>query len=426
MGSSRASVFMGKARRKEAAAFTNTSTAIGTGIPRVRLVSTLHEVEGLRERWDAAPIARFNADLDFYLAYAASQPSFVRPHVLLVERSGELEAMLVARVEDIDLSATFGYRSVFRSRVRSITLTHGGLISESDQSAHLLLNELRRSLARREADVVSLPALRTDGPLLRAATSEVPAVLREPVARPSLHRRVVLPLTGEEFLRSLSKSTRESTKRYRKKVERDLGERLQLRVYDKESDLERIFSDTDPVARKTYQRGLGVALEDTPEQRSLLQVGLRRGWFRTYVLYLEGRPIAFWPGYAYRGTFFIGTPGYDPEFGRYRIGMYLLGRMIDEFCGDPDVQAVDFGFGDAEYKRRFGSESWEECNVRLFAPTPRALALNAARTAIGASAAAATALLTRFGWLDQVKRRGRRQLQRQDGQSRASSRRHSR
>lgn len=413
MGSSRASVFTGRARRKEHAAPANTATALETGIPRVRLVSTLQEVERLRARWEAASIARFNADIDFYLAFAASQASFVRPHVLLVERSGELEAMLVARVEDIDLSATFGYRSVFGSRVRSITLTHGGLIGESEQSAHVLLGELRGSLARREADVVSLPALATDGPLYRAATSEVPAVLREPFARPSLHRQVVLPPTGEEFLRSLSKSTRESTKRYRKKVERDLGERLRLRRYDKEGDLERIFSDTDPVARKTYQRGLGVALEDTPEQRSVIQVALRRGWFRTYVLYLEEDPIAFWPGYAYGGTFFIGTPGYDPEFGQYRIGMYLLGRMIDEFCGDPDVHAVDFGFGDAEYKRRFGSESWEECNVRLFAPTPRALAINGARTAIGGSAAAATALLTRFGWLDRVKRHGRRQLQRQ-------------
>jgi Acetyltransferase (GNAT) domain len=214
-------------------------------------------------------------------------------------------------------------------------------------------------------------------------------------------------------LGSLSKSTRNSTKRYRKKVERDLGDRLQLRRFDNEGDLERIFSDTDPVARKTYQRGLGVALEDTPEQRSVIEVGLRRGWFRTYVLYLDERPIAFWPGYAYRGTFFIGTPGYDPEFSEYRIGMYLLGRMIDEFCGDPAVQAVDFGFGDAEYKRRFGSESWEECSVLLYAPRPRPLAIGAARAAIAASAVAATAVLTKLGWLDRVKRLARRQLQRQ-------------
>jgi CelD/BcsL family acetyltransferase involved in cellulose biosynthesis len=367
----------------------------------------------MRDSWESAPVARFNADIDFYVAWAAAQASFVRPYVLLVERSGEVEAMLVARVEDVELSTRFGYRSLFRGRVRSITLTHGGLIGEADQFAHLLVSELKKSLARGEAEVVSLPALPFDGALYRTARSEVPAALRAPFEQRSLHRRVSLPATGQDFLRSLSKSTRNSTKRYRKKVERDLGDRLQLRRFDKESDLERIFSDTDPVARQTYQRGLGVALENTPQQRTVIEVGLRRGWFRTYVLYLDERPIAFWPGYAYRGTFFIGTPGYDPEFGEYRIGMYLLGRMIDEFCGDPTVQAVDFGFGDAEYKRRFGSESWEECSVLLYAPRPRPLAIGAVRAAIAASALAATAVLTKLGWLDRVKRRSRKQLQRQ-------------
>jgi Acetyltransferase (GNAT) domain len=389
----------------------DTVATTDTQAARIRVVSSLEELEGVRDSWEAAPIARFNADIDFYLTSAASQPSFVRPHVLLVERSGEVDAMLVARVEDLELSASFGYRSLFRSRVRSITLAHGGLIGESDQSAHLLVSELRKSLARGEAEMVSLPALPIESALYRTATSEVPAALRAPFARPSLHRRVRLPPTGKDFLGSLSKSTRNSTKRYRKKVERDLGDRLQLRRFDNEGDLERIFSDTDPVARKTYQRGLGVALEDTPEQRSVIEVGLRRGWFRTYVLYLDERPIAFWPGYAYRGTFFIGTPGYDPEFSEYRIGMYLLGRMIDEFCGDPAVQAVDFGFGDAEYKRRFGSESWEECSVLIYAPRPRPLAISAARAAIAAAAAGATTVLRKLGWLDRVKQRGRKQLQ---------------
>lgn len=168
------------------------------------------------------------------------------------------------------------------------------------------------------------------------------------------------------------------------------------------------------MARKTYQRGLGVALADTPEQRAVIRVGLEHGWFRTYVLRLDGRPIAFWPGYAYRGTFFIGTPGYDPEFGRYRIGNHLLGRMIDEFCADPDVDAVDFGFGDAEYKRRLGNESWEEGSILLFAPTPRALAINAAHAAVIGSHIAATAALTRLGWLDRVKQRRRERLKRAD------------
>jgi CelD/BcsL family acetyltransferase involved in cellulose biosynthesis len=376
----------------------------------VRLVGSIGAIEDIRERWKAAAVGRHDADVDFYLAFAASRPSFVRPHVLLLERGDELEAMIIARVEDARLSAGVGYRTVFSAKARSITLVHGGLVGVTDENAPLLFEHLCQSLARRAADVLFLPAQRTDSPLYRAALAELPAYRRQPFARRSVHRTLELPDSYDAFLRSRSKSTRDSVKRYRKKVERELGERLELRVYREPSDIDRIFADTEPVAAQTYQRGLGVALSDTPPQRALIEVGLRRGWFRTYVLYLDGRAIAFWPGSAHGDTFHIGTPGYDPTFAEYRIGNYLLMRMFEEFIADPAVRIVDYGLGDAEYKRRFGSDCWDEADLHVFAPTARALAINGARTTVMATAAAARAALGRTGVLERVKRGWRRRM----------------
>ena len=73
-------------------------------------------------------------------------------------------------------------------------------------------------------------------------------------------------------------------------------------------------AEVETVAALTYQRGLGVAAADTPEQRALVELALERGWFRMYVLSLGGEPVAFWSGAGYDRTFFIGTPGYDPAF----------------------------------------------------------------------------------------------------------------
>jgi hypothetical protein len=379
-------------------------------VPRVRLVGDLAEIEDIRELWESAPVGRHDANIDFYLAFAASRPRFVRPYVLLIQRGDAIEAMVVARVEDTELGADVGYRRVLSARARSITVVHGGVVGVTEANAPALIAAFRRSLARHEADVLFLPAQRPDSPLYRAALAAFPRFRREPFASRSVHRTHALPDSYEAFVSSRSKSTRESIKRYRKKVERDLGERLDLRVYDEPSDLERIFADTEPVAAQTYQRGLGVALSDTPEQRALIEVGLRRGWYRAFVLYLDGRAIAFWPGYAHGGTFHIGTPGYDPAFADYRIGTYLQMRMTEQLIADPDVRAVDYGLGDAEYKRRFGSESWEEADLRVFAPTLSALAVNAARAAILGAASVARTVLSRAGVLDRVKRGWRRRL----------------
>jgi hypothetical protein len=376
----------------------------------VRVITDVAEIEQHHAAWSAAPISRHDADVDFYLAFAASRPTFVRPHVMLVEHDGDVEAVLVARVEDVRIAATLGYRALFHMRMRAITLVHGGLAGVSESNAGLLVGALRDSLARGEADVLSLAALPTEGPLYKAAIKAAPPWLRQPLGEPQTHRRLAVPDTYDEFLRSRSKSTRDSVKRYRRKVERELGDRLELRCYRDPSDLDTIFTDTEPVAAKTYQRGLGVALADTPEQRPLIEVGLRQGWFRTYVVYLEGTPIAFWPGYAYRGVFFIGTPGYDPAYADYRIGMYLQMRMMEDFCAEPEIRFVDYGFGDAEYKRRFGSESWEERDLMLVAPRPRPVAFNAVRSGVFLAAQGAAAVLERAGLLDRVKRAWRRRL----------------
>lgn len=313
--------------------------------------------------------------------------------MVVLSGGGRVEAMAVARVEDIALASSVGYRNVYRPTVRSITLVHGGIAGvDSEATAQGLVRELRRALGRGEADVVLLPALRTDHPLYAAANAGTTGFLRERSGA-STHRRLCLPASLDEFLATKSGKTRESVRRYAKRFRKEYGDRLAVELLRRPEDAERLFSDLDAVAEKTYQRGLGVAFADTEEHRSLTLLGLDRGWFRAYVLYLDGAPIAFWPGYAYGGTFFIGTPGYDPAYAHHRVGQFLQAEMTEALCRDEEIEYLDYGFGDSEYKRRFGNESWEEADILLFAPTFKGIRVRAVRTAVASSVGLAKRVL---------------------------------
>ena len=82
---------------------------------------------------------------------------------------------------------------------------------------------------------------------------------------------------------------------------------------------------------------------------------MERGWFRAYVLYLDDEPVAFWQGQAYNGVFSTGVPGFDPAYADHRVGNYVLFKLIADLCADESIETLDYGFGDAEYKRRFGT-----------------------------------------------------------------------
>ena len=112
----------------------------------------------------------------------------------------------------------------------------------------------------------------------------------------------------------------------------------------------------------------------------------------------------------------FGTPGYDPAFSHLSIGTYLQMRVIEDLCADPTVHTLDYGFGDAEYKRRFGTDSWEESNLLVFAPRPRALAINLWRSAVLAAVGATRTALTRAGVLDRIKQGWRRRLARRSAE----------
>jgi CelD/BcsL family acetyltransferase involved in cellulose biosynthesis len=224
------------------------------------------------------------------------------------------------------------------------------------------------------------------------------------------HRRLRLPGSFDEFVQDRSKSTRQSINRYTKKLERELGARLAFRVFSAPAELDELFAAVEPVAAKTYQGGLGVALRDDERNRRLVALGLDRGWFRTWVLYLDGAPVAFWPGWIYNRTFFVGTPGYEPSMGGHRPGQYVLMRVIADLCADPDVEACDFGFGDSEYKRRFSNEEWDEVDVLIFAPTLKGLRLNAGRRAVGIADRGLRTLANQTGLAEPLKRAWRRRL----------------
>lgn len=369
------------------------------------------EVRELRHAWAALPVDHPHADPDFFLSVIAAREGAIRPHAVVVSEAERAVGLVVLRLEETRLPASFGYRTVYNPRVRALTLVPGGSVLD-ETAAAAAERSLLDSLQAGEADVAVLPSLRRDSALFRSLTSSVSRARRSHFADVRTHRRLHLPGSFDEFLAARTKKVRSGVRYDAKRLEQRLGGRLRIERFDSLGDVETIFRDVVRVADLTYQRGLGASFADTPERRQLTTLALERGWFRAWVLYDEEQPIAFWQGHVYRGVYHSGTTGYDPAYGRDRVGIWLLMRVIEELCGDPGVDVLDYGFGDADYKRHFSDESWEESDLAVFAPTIRGYTVNVGRTAVMAAAAQAKGLLVRFGVAGRVKTHWRNRLRR--------------
>ena len=130
------------------------------------------------------------------------------------------------------------------------------------------------------------------------------------------------------------------------------------------------------------------------------------------MLYVDDEPCAFWTGFGYRGVFRTGLTGYDPAYADFHVGTYVLMRLLDDLARDDAFHTVDYGFGDAEYKHTFGTDSWQEVDAFVFARSARGIWVDIARTSIAGVDSASRAVAGSLG--KRTKRLWRRRLEEGD------------
>ena len=384
----------------------------------IRVLRDADELASVRDAWLRLRRDQVAVDPDFFEAALRADPRIVRPHLVVLEENGTAQAMLVARIESLELAVRAGYRTLYAPQVRALTVVYGGILGDVDEQMFLLLlGSVRRALADGEADVAIFRYLPLDSPFHQIASTTPPAVSRQRGADSEIHWELTLPGSVDDVLALLSGKSRRRTNWQSRKLEKDYEGRLSIRLFTEPSDLDDFFRDVETIAGRTYQRALGVAFGDTPAHRERTRVSMEHGWFRGYVLHLDGQPAAFHHGELYQGRFRLGSPGYDAWFASLSIGTYLLLHLIDDLCKRDDARVLDYGVGDAEYKRRFGTTSWLEGNVFVYATTFRGIRINLTRAVLLAGVRGAKRIADRGGFAKTLKQRWRKSLDSTTGET---------
>jgi hypothetical protein len=327
---------------------------------RVEQARTVEDVERLASLWDAAGWGREEAERDYLVTRVKLRSEAVAPFGALAVEGERIVAALAGRIEERPLPATVGYRTVYAPRVRILQLVEGGVVASDGSSLDGPLGVVRAMLQNGEIDAVAVPPL------------PVGSAVHNAFAR--------------------------------------LGGALAVEITRDVAGFDRFVAAAEAVAATAYQRALGAGFADTDEQRELSRLSIERGWQRGYALRIDGEPAAYWLCSTYGGTMTTRVTGYDPSREHDRVGSYLMLRVIEDACLDPSLGMLDFGPGDADYKRHFASESLLEQHQFVFAPTLRGRRVNLARSVILGSAGLARALADATGVTGAVRTRWRERL----------------
>ena len=80
-----------------------------------------------------------------------------------------------------------------------------------------------------------------------------------------------------------------------------------------------------------------------------------RGWLSLPFLRVEGRDIAAYFSFRYRGIEYVYNSGYDPEYSRLSPGIFLAAHCIGQAIGRK-LKVFHFLRGQEDYKYRLGGK----------------------------------------------------------------------
>lgn len=383
------------------------TTVLDRSATTVTVARTADEVAALRPVWERLGARLLDADLDHFLAVVRWSPDVLGPHVLHVERPGAAELLVVARLVDQRVPLRVGYRALGHVRVRALVVSFDGVLGARDPGDHAAaLAALRSELDRGAADVAVLQKLPDDDPLWAAVVDAVPPS-RLVVSAPVVHHQLATAVSLDALLHQRPSKSRQRIRREVNRFRRDHEGRFEVRRLDLPEHRDRLVCDVEQVSALSYQRSLALGSVDPAVHAELLALARDRGWLRAWMLYVDAQPVSFWWGMKYGRVFEPGATAFDPRHQDAGVGTFTFLQMLDDLCHDPDVEVVDFGFGDAEYKRRFSTSVDERRDLRVFASRPRAR-LARAGMAVVARVERVARRHEQAGWAQALKRRRRR------------------
>jgi hypothetical protein len=313
-------------------------------------------------------------------------------------------------MEQTRFAPSVGYFKPLRIRAKIICVIYGGWFGTRDERiGQTFVEHLWALLAAGEADAVVFDRLVEDSLLFQTLLTNGPEWFCEKEPVWTAHWEMVLPQSGG----FLQHKTRSKHRAWIRRKHRELEEAFPCRIswewLRHFNDVPGLCGELEEAAAHTYHRALGVGFVNNEEHRQRLKLFAERGQLRVQLLKIDGRVHAFWIGMVVEGIFYSGWTAYAPSLGTYEVGTQVFSRMVDELIKE-GVQKLDFGFGDAGYKQRFGDNCWREGVLRLFAPTPKGITLRCTLGFFAALDIVARRVLQKAGVLDRIKTRWRRHL----------------
>ena len=310
--------------------------------------------------FDRDPQARITQHPDLVLAELQhSRETAQRPGCLLVCSQGS-EAVAAAILVPKSLG-----KLPLVGRPQGYWLVGNQFLGREDAVAQQLLMQAIGEVMRSKGAGFLLVEDVAESSPVRAVLENNAAGLSYFLPAPQQARHTIeLPATADAYWGKFTSKTRGT---YRRKVKQFGACRLE-RISEIEQVSEFLIRANE-ISQHSWQTDLlGLRVKNNDAELQFFVALATQQALRAYLLWKDDVAVSFCIGTQHNGVFSYEEVAYDRRFADSSPGHVMVIQMLDDLLAHQPPRVFDFGFGDAEYKRQFGTSVTHSANVWLLPP----------------------------------------------------------
>ena len=332
-------------------------------------------IDAMREEWSKLRLAsgtatRYNdperAVRGIVFTAKSEDPRASATYVLLA-RQGESKVVLISNIQKVSVPRRPRAMSNIAPTMTSLEVPETGIVvHQGPELSDLCSKIVQSALAKGVADHVCIRNLCVDH-LAFDALKQWRRLGAYGSSEPKIRWWASLldPDTGERIDKHSGKTRANLRKLDRRFVKAFDGD-AELECITQPVQVEDFLGDAVGIVSKTYQASLGVGVQDTDQYRAFLHEMAEAGALRGYVMRGKGVAVAYVLGDRWGTAFTLWATSFLPEYRKLAPGIVTLRRVMDSLAAE-GVAKFDFGWGEAEYKKKLGDHHTDEADISLYA-----------------------------------------------------------
>jgi len=308
---------------------------------------------------------RMNSPLRFLNSVFSAKQGMPQPFAIIFLKEGRAIAALSGSINKKEEWKKARQLNYLLPRLCCLSVPESGMISdgsiEADQHLVGYLTKLLDNETVQRLDLDNIIVTQPIYEILRGSLS-----LTQTVSIDLVHwkRQLIDPVTRLP-IKHHSRKTRAKFRRNYRNLTKEFKGGLKFTKITEHTDINNFISIATSIVSQTYQAALGIGITNTPEARSFCMELALEGLFRGYLLEGDGIPISYAIGDLEANVFYLWATSYSPAYMKHSPGIVLLNLVFEDLI-EENTEIIDFGHGDAQYKRMFGSTMNNEQHLRVY------------------------------------------------------------